>query len=836
MKVTVLMFGLMISLTCFSQQGKEFRNIYLEAEYYLYSELDYESALSLYSILNKMEPANANIKYKLGICYLNIPGTKSQAIHFFEEASQETSPNYSFDYDEKSAPEDTEFYLGMSYHVNNQPDKAIEIYMDYLEKLDAERYQDIGFVNQQIAACVRAKKLQNNPEKYSMVKLNDQINRYPRSFYPAISGDGNHFVYTAKTGKGYSIFYCKRKDDGWSKPINVTGQLMTYEKGISSCLSYDGQKLFLSIQYQGQANIYESNQVNGRWTQAEKLNRNINTKYWESGCCISADGNSLYFSSNRKKGFGGLDIYKSELNEKGDWGPGINLGPGINTPLMEDSPMILPDNITLYFSSQGHYNMGGYDLFYSLLMNDRIWTEPVNLGYPLNTTDDDMHIAPVGAGEKAYYAKFNNDELPKQDIYLVDLKEGNEVVTDILLTGTVQLQDRIFELDSSFYVYIIDTAKTDTLKRAQVDPKTGEYSVTIPPGEYKVLLTGEGYDPVEKQIMVSENFNLPDLTITTRMIPAEITNGNYLAIRNLLFGFDNHSLNDEAKTELEKMVSIMNEYPLLEYEIIGHTDVVGSSTYNLQLSKRRAQAVFQYVTNRGISKNRLITKGVGEIAAVARNEVVEGNEDPDGRRLDRRVEIKIIGSDPDLTIKEESFIPDHLKREGDLNYTVIVLKIKAELPDDYFESFGIKELKYINKEQAEDGFLYTLGEFVQRREAISVLGKLFNVGFIEARIVDQHELSDLVISEGGPKKSPFGNSEAIEKVPIYTIQIGAYKGPPQPGIYDNIKDLRVTKGGDGLYRYSVGKYLGYIAAKEALTKFLSNGYQQAWVRPIDELK
>lgn len=833
--ILVIFITYILSITCFAQAEKDFRRIYQEAEYYFSSEMDYESALSLYLLLNEMEPENANIKYKLGICYLNIPGVKNKAIKFLEEASKNTSPDCSFSYKENNAPEDTQFYLEMSYHVNNQLDKAIEIYMDFLKGLDSERYQDIGFVNQQIAACERARKLQNKPENYPMVKLNEKINVYTRNFYPAISGDENHFVYTAKIGKAYRIFYCKGKDGDWSKPIDITDQLGTNEEGISSCLSHDGQKLLIFMDDRGMGSIYESRQMNGMWTRVEKLNKNINTKYWESKCCIFANGETLYFSSNRKGGYGGLDIYKSELDENGDWGSPVNLGPSINTPMMEDSPIILPDNITLYFSSQGHYTMGGYDLFYSVLSKGKKWSEPVNLGSPLNTTDDDMHIAPIGEGEDAYYEKFSYGELPRQDIYLVNLKAEEKVLSDILVTGTVQLQDRIFELDSSFFVHIIDTVRNDTLKRVQVDPQTGEYSTSVPPGEYKVLITGEGYESVEKQIMLSEKFALPDFSINARMIPTEVTRGDYLAIQNILFDFDDYSLSDEARVELERMVTIMNEYPSLEYEIIGHSDVIGTSSYNIQLSKRRAYSVFTYLVNRGISKNRLQTKGVGEIVAVAANEYQEGVENPRGRRLDRRVEFKIRKSDPNLTLKEESYLPDHLKNAGDLNYTVIVLKVKEKLPDDFFNSYEMEEIKYVRTEEAKDGFLYTLGVFVQRKEALSILGKLYNIGFIEAMIVDQHELSDLVVSEEGPGKTIFGNPEAIGEIPVYTIQIYALRNPPSEGAFKNLENIRITPGKDRFFRYTIGECKGYSTAKSALDEIVKMGYPKSFIRLISDL-
>ncbi len=835
-KITVFLGIYMIfHALAFPQNNEDFKSVFQEAEYYLNSEYDYESAVSLYLMLHAMEPDNMNIKYKIGICYLNIPGNKNRATEFLEEALKNTSPDYTFSYKEKYAPEDTQFYLGMSYHVNNQLDKAIEIYMDFLKGLSAERYQDIGFVNQQIAACERARKLQSKPENYTMVKLDEEINRHPRNFYPAISGDGNHLVYTAMIGKAYRIFYCTGKDGAWSKPIDITDQLGTNEEGISSWLSHDGQKLLIFMDDRGTGSIFESRQMNGMWTPVEKLNRNINTKYWESMCCISADGKTLYFSSNRKGGYGGLDIYKSDLDENGDWGSAVNLGPSINTPMMEDSPIILPDNITLYFSSQGHYNMGGYDLFYSVLSKGKRWSEPVNLGSPLNTTDDDMHIAPIGQGENFYCERFSYGEFPRQDIYLVNLNAEEKVLADIMISGTVQLQGRIFELDSSFYVLIIETVRNDTLKRVQVDPKTGEYSVTIPPGEYKLLITGEGYEPVEQQIMLSEKFALPDFSINTRMISTEVTRGDYLAIQNLLFDFDDYSLSDEAMVELERMVTIMNEYPSLEYEIIGHTDVIGTSSYNIQLSKRRAYSVFTYLVNRGISKNRLRTKGVGEIVAVAANEYQEGVENPRGRRLDRRVEFKIMKSDPNLTRKEESYLPDHLKNAGDLNYTVIVLKVKEKLPDDFFNSYEMEEMKYIRAEEAKDGFLYTLGVFVQRKEALSILGKLYTIGFIEARIVDQHELSDLVVSEEGPGKTIFGNPEAIGEVPVYTIQVCALKNPPGEGAFKNLENIRITPGKDKFFRFTIGEYKGYSAAKSALDEIVKMGYPESFIRRMSDL-
>ncbi len=833
--IIIIISFLIVNLTGFSQTEKDFRHIFQEAEYYFYSESDYENAIILYLILNDYDPGNANIEYKIGVCYLNLPGRKERAIQFLEKAAKSTTDYYSYSYREKNAPKDAVFYLGYAYHVNNQLSRAIETYKKFMKNLVVKEYYEMDFIKQQIKACEIAEKLQKEPRTYLEVKLDEQINAYQINFNPAISGNGSYMVYTAKIGDYYHIFYCQSVDEKWSNPVDITNQLETREEGISCSLSYDGKKLFLFKNDRGLANLYESKMMNGKWTKIKRLNKNINSKYRESSCSISPNGKTLYFSSNRKGGYGGLDIYKSELTPLGDWGPAINLGPDINTPLLEDSPFITVDNKTLYFSSQGHYNMGGFDLFYSAYMSNGKWSVPVNLGYPLNTTDDDRFLAPVGNGDSAYYAHFTTTGLPKQEIYLLTF-DTNDSPSEITVKGTISLKYNIPDMDSTFFVHIIDTVNVDTLHIVQPAPDTGEYSVSVPPEDYKMVITGEGYEPMVKQLYISENFYLPDITIDPKLVSKEMSGGEYITIWNILFDFDDYSLNREAKIELERMVSIMKQYPALEFEIVGHTDVIGSTNYNLQLSRKRAQSVLIYLVNSGISKTRLKTKGVGEIVAIALNTLEDDTYNPEGRRLNRRVEFRILRSDPDLVFKEEVYISYHLKGDKKLKYTIIVMKVKEKLPDDFFTGYNMKVLKYIRAEKTEDGYLYTLGIFIQKTEAIRVVGKLYEVGFSEARIVDHHELSDLSVSETVTEKILFGNPEGIESIPFYTIQIYALLKPPNIDAFKDIDNIRVTYGKDKFYRYTVGEYIRYRAAKQTLPEIVKKGYQDAFIRLITDLK
>jgi len=662
----------------------------------------------------------------------------------------------------------------------------------------------------------------------------EKINAYQINFNPAISGNGSYMVYTAKIGSYYRIFYCQSIDGKWSNPVDITNQLETKEEGISCSLSYDGKRLFLYKDDGGIANLYESKWENDRWTKIKKLNKNINTKYWESSCSISSDGKTLYFSSNRKGGYGGLDIYKAELTPRDDWGTATNLGPEINTPLLEDSPFITVDNKTLYFSSQGHYNMGRFDLFYSTYMYKGKWAVPVNLGYPVNTTDDDRYIMPVGNGDSAYYAQFTTQGLPKQEISLL-IFDIPDSPSEITVKGIISLQDKIPTIDSTFFISVIDTINRDTLVVFQPDSNTGEYSIPVPPGDYKMVITGEGYETMIKQLSISPNKNVHEIIINPILVSKRVTKGKYFTIRNILFDFNDYSLNREAKIELERMVGIMKQYPSLEFEITGHTDAIGKSGYNIQLSKRRAHSVLSYLVNNGVSETRLKSKGVGEIIAVALNTLKNGTDNPEGRRLNRRVEFRILNSDPNLAFKEEIYIPDHLKKDKDMKYTIIVVKVKEKLPDDFFARYKIEELKYIRVEEAEDGYLYTLGIFKQKTEAIRLLGKLYEVNLSGARIVDQHELSELVVAGNIPKRTLFGNPEGIESIPVYTIQIYALLNPPDINAFKNINDVRVTHRNDKFYRYTVGEFVGYQAAKNALTDIVKKGYCDAFVRLLKDL-
>ena len=849
--ITLFVFLAFLPFFLFQGQDKQiFRQMFREAESVLLYLNEEHEALKLFLELDRMDPGNAHIQYKTGLCYLHLPGEKEKAIPWLEKAVRHISSEYKPVYDERNAPPDAWFYLALAYHVNNRFDEAIEAYNTFIETADISGYYDVEYVREQITGCLNAREMVNNPVPCRETKLDRRINAHQVILNPAVSGDGRSMAFTVREGDDFRIYYTVRKNERWSAPEDITDQLRTRGDGITSSLSADGKILIVYRDAGGAGDLYMSYLQNGNWSALEKLNRNINTKYWEANGCLSPDGNSLYFSSNRKGGYGKLDLYRSEKMPDGDWGPARNLGPVINSPLMEDAPYMSATGDILFFSSQGHGSMGGYDHFYSGKTAAGTWSLPVNLGYPVSTADDDPYLAPAGRGDTAYYARLDEEtgghvisrvilggEEPvgaetAKDIPDKELGEEGKILSEITLKGRVRLQDNKLIPDTAIRVSVVDTVSGKILQTVRPDPETGEYSVSLPSGAYRLIYEAEGYEKQEHHLAVAEHVGNREVRVSTRLAPLEVSGGEYLIIENIYFGFDSWELDREARMSLEKLAGIMHEYPDLEFELIGHTDTVGSQAYNLVLSKRRATAVAMYLFDKGIDRSRLLTEGIGEIIAVRKDEksVAVGDES----RYFRRVEVKLKG-DARAEIRQEMELPEYLRPALDLNYTVIVLKVKKRIPDDYFDGYEMEELKYIREQQVSDGYIYTLGSFPQKHKAVQLLGKLRREGFDEATVVDQHELSELVVGED-PDIGFLGKPEKIDEIPWYTIQIFALKEPPHPAAFRGRKDIMSFPCRDGFVRYTIGEYRGFSSALKALPEIRKEWYPDAFIQELEKLE
>jgi tetratricopeptide (TPR) repeat protein len=421
-KIVCLIVIVLITLTLLSQETKSQQESFLEAEYFFMYE-NYSDALPMYLKLYEKIPDNANLAFRIGVCYLNIAGKKNLAISYLEAASKNISAKHKDGtITQTAAPYDALYELGNAYRINYQFDKAKEAYMRYEETLLSNDTENINFIEHEIKVCDNAKRLIAKPVDFSMENMGNMINDEKSNFNPVISADGKSFAFMVSLKFYDAVMFTRLVNGKWANPVNITPDLQVDGDIFISCLSSDGKTLFLSKSDSYTSDLYSSTFDGTKWGIAVRLNKNINTKGWESHPFVSDDGNYLVFSSDRPGGFGGLDIYLSR-KENGDWGPASNLGSEINTPFNEDRPFLVNDSKTLFFGSQNHDNIGGYDIFKSEKQPNGLWGKPQNLGYPLNTPDDNIYFMPVGNGKSGYISVFKeNDGFGKEDIYKVTFK------------------------------------------------------------------------------------------------------------------------------------------------------------------------------------------------------------------------------------------------------------------------------------------------------------------------------------------------------------------------------------------------------------------------------
>ncbi len=668
----VLLFAIFANLAIglSAQQNLEdneaIKNVFADAEFFFASD-DYVDALLEYQRLFKRGfKDNANINYKIGICYLNIAGEKNKAIEYLLNAIPYASKNYrESSLREKNAPFDTYLYLGNAYRVTDQLDSAINVYNKYIELTKNEENLKLNhaFAKKQIENCKNAKTFMSNPLDLQVTNLGRPVNNNAANFRAVVSGDKSSMVYMNSLPFYDALYYSTLKDDGsWSTPTNITPQVQSDGDQYATDISYDGKILLLSREDAFDSDIFISYFEDGQWTKSTSIGSEINTKFWESHASLSKDGNTLYFASNRQGNKGEMDIYMSVKEKEGQWGPPILLSSNINTELNEDTPFITSDGTRLYFSSQGHTNIGGYDIFYVEKMDDGNWSKPVNVGYPINTTDDDLFYVPI-TNTLGYMAKLEDDGFGREDIYkysvlgeeTVAYQEKEEEIIPEETSDLVKEQQEIEPVDKIQEAQPQVEQLVEPTKEA-IEEKAEVTKEEVPTIEEKVTKEVVAQTTVKKEEVKTEEPSAKVAVIEE--IPEEKID---VEVTPILFDFDKFSLTDEAKQKLNGIVKLLSDERSITLELIGFTDSKGSIDYNLSLSKKRANEVAKYISSKGISTNRLTVTAKGATAFIAINNAPDGSDSPEGRKYNRRVEILFNNEPENIQINEQNIVPDRLK-------------------------------------------------------------------------------------------------------------------------------------------------------------------------------
>ncbi len=447
---------------------------------FFYSTGEYKEAAFLFAKLVNMDPENANYNYLAGASFLKVKGEERKAIPYLEKAVENTTLKYKDrNPNIHRAPWHAWFFLGNAYRINNQLDEALDAYTRFMDLRDFEKKYNLRIVQNELKAVERAKIIQDSPLNLIREKISLAVDDGTTTFRPVVSINENSMVFM-KSLKFYdAIMYTWKIDGQWVEPVNITPQVGSDGDMVPSALSADGTELLLvKTSESGDGDIYLS-RLNGQtWSKAGKMNKNVNTTKNEAHASFSPDGKSLILSSDRHGGFGGLDLYILKKTTDGEWGDPVNLGPVINTPEDETSAFLVEGGKILYFSSRGHFNMGGYDIFYSNRKTDDSWGETKNIGFPLNTTNDNDFFQPVKSGKTGYIALFGQKETDRvEEIYRIKI---------LPLTEPATVTKSIF--NDSFSIILSEEENGENIT-VKYDAASDTFTVVSPGGKsYRVKL------------------------------------------------------------------------------------------------------------------------------------------------------------------------------------------------------------------------------------------------------------------------------------------------------------------------------------------------------------
>jgi len=533
--------------------------------------------------------------------------------------------------------------LGELYLLTGEYEKAMKVLSAFVNNETMNKAK-VDRATMFFKSAEFAMKNKTNSSNFKLHPLSDTVNAFVLQYFPALTADQQQLIFTRRTGNGPNDdedLVVSRKDEHgrWTSPESISKNINTRLNEGTCTISADGRKLiFTSCTGRdgiGSCDLYETKKIGNDWTTPRNLGRNVNSIEWESQPSLSADGRTLYFVSDRRSGLGRRDIWVSTTDDKGEWTKAVNAGKQINSQFDEISPFIHANNRTLFFASNGLPGFGGYDLFFTD-KDSTIWTPPKNLGAPMNDNEDQFSLFITADGKRGYYSHEETLEsgFSRSKIFEMVIPEESQLeYRSNYVKGIIR--DKVAQTPLSAKIELINIRKNRVESLVESDSINGEYLMVLTQGaEYALYVNKEAY------LFKSYNFNYSEVTdfkpIIINIDLEKAKEGSVAVLNNIFFDVDKYDLKDKSVTELEKIIRFLSVNPGVRVEIAGHTDNSGSADYNRQLSERRANSVFTFLSQHGIDKKRMVPKGYGPDRPIASNDIEEG------RSLNRRIEVRII--------------------------------------------------------------------------------------------------------------------------------------------------------------------------------------------------
>lgn len=637
---------LLFSLLPFSSYGQDTKALALYNQgIKLFSERKAAEALPFLEQAVKQDPTFAEGQLKLGQLY-EFKHQPELALAAYQQTIRLQPDNLA------SAPA----YQAASNLLTRQGRYADAI--PYLEKfgtLFPEQSAQRQRVNRLLDNARFGQQAIQHPQAVTPKPVSESLQTTPSQYFPVLTADEQTMVFTVLKPEGdEDLFTSAFSGEGWTPPVSISDAINTRDNEGTPTLSADGRMLvFTACQGRkgfGSCDLYITRKTGSDWSAPENLGPAVNTRHWESQPALSADGRRLYFVSDRPGGIGRRDIWRSDLDSAGNWQEPVNLGKPINTAFDEASPFIHANGQSLFFASNGHIGLGGYDLFVAgpRLAGPRLagprtdsattgWQMPVNLGYPINNADDQAALFVTANGTKAYYSYEEQKEgvSQKSRLYSFDLPESlrERVMPVSYLKGIIA--DAKTNKPLAATVELIDLKTNQTVTRVTADAQTGEYTAVLPSGgEYALYVSVPGYLFKSLSFDFTQQRKGDKLALSVPLEPIRPTSRETL--NNLFFDPNRYDLGGKSRTELERLALFMQQNPTVSIEITGHTDDRGEGAANLLLSQKRAQSVVTYLTKAGIAPARIRATGYGKTRPLVPNTTEEN------RRQNRRIEWRIL--------------------------------------------------------------------------------------------------------------------------------------------------------------------------------------------------
>ena len=800
---------------------------------------NYTKAAAIYKELLEQSSRNADLNFKLGLCYINMVSEKDKSVILLEKAIQYTSSR-------NNISMDVYFNLAKAYHANYQFRESIKVYKDLLQIISPQNTSFRNEIQREIKMCENGIELTKAPVDISIVNLGNKINTEFSEHSPGVTADESTMVFTSRrNGTGSKIdsdgqyfediYISHLINNSWTEPVGIA-KLNTIDHDASISISADGQELyiykadFLNSRESEGGDIYVSRLEGTEWGEPKKLAPVINSKSKESHISISADNRTIFFSSNRPGGYGGMDVYKVSKLPNGKWGRAKNLGPAINTEYDDDAPFIHPDGKTLYFSSSGHKTMGGLDVFKSVNSKGR-WTTPINVGYPINSTDDDIYYTPTPDGKRAYFASYRKGSLGRTDIFLIKMPNEEKV-------GLFVLKGKVINTSGSAVL----NCKITVNKNGKIigiykpNAASGKFLFIVDAGEkYDIEIVAEGYRTLRTVLNIPPEFankenrsviTLLPLTLRTKDEP------NYPQTLELI-DLEKSKLNDIGSLPSKKD-SIPDNKKFSELN--SKKDTITSNT-SLSIDQIIKNEVLK--TNTVAKKDSIVKtdielpkekKNISKNTAVAKDKTIS-------KQSEKQIK-KSIPLTPDSKIKKLD--------SGESTFTIDLGNFTSPQPELLKLVDGVKETLEAGKR-----YHYTYGKFTDYKKAENAKERIRTKGFDAAKI---NILSNSNIEENNidaenraslnkdhnqlmKKAALVAPDSKIRKLDTngatYTLDLGNFTSP-QPKILKLIDGVKETLGADKRYHYTYGKFTDYKKAAKAKEAITAKGFDAAKINILSK--